>query len=308
MRAIVGAAAIAALATAAVIGCDGEDTSEAPRGEASGAPVLRAFVSVPPQAYLARKVGGNRVAVEIMVPPGRSPATYEPKPSQMAALDGAEVYFRVGVPFEKGFVDELGSSHPDLRVVDTTQGLELRPLEGHDHGHGHSHGPGHDPHTWLDPELAIAQGEAMTRALADIDPEGTSTYESGMERLRAEFERTDAEIREMLAPVKGARFHVFHPAFGYFAEAYGLEQVAIEVEGKEPSPRQVAEIIEQARADNARVIFVQPQFATSSAEAIAREVGADVVTLDPLAEDLPANLMDMAVAIRSAIAPTQGGE
>jgi zinc transport system substrate-binding protein len=265
-------------------------------------------VSVPPQAYLARKVGGNRVAVEIMVPPGRSPATYEPKPSQMAALDGAEVYFRVGVPFEKGFVDELGSSHPDLRVVDTTQGLELRPLEGHDHGHGHSHGPGHDPHTWLDPELAIAQGEAMTRALADIDPEGTSTYESGMERLRAELERTDAEIREMLAPVKGARFHVFHPAFGYFAEAYGLEQVAIEVEGKEPSPRQVAEIIEQARADNARVIFVQPQFATSSAEAIAREVGADVVTLDPLAEDLPANLMDMAVAIRSAIAPTQGGE
>lgn len=283
--------------TLLVAGCGrGSPSGPSGRVDEPASRALVVFVSVPPHAYLARKVGGNRVTVETIVPPGQSPHSYEPKPSQIAALENAALYFRAGIPFEEGFISSLSGP----RVVDLREGLELRKTAGHSHG-----AESVDPHVWLDPRLAILQGEAMATAMAQIDPQGADQYYDGAKRLRTELTKTDEEIRKILRPVVGARFHVFHPAFGYFAAAYGLTQVAIEKDGKEPTPRQVAETIRQARADGARVIFVQPQFATASAEAAAREIGARVVPLDPLAEDLPANLIEIAVAIRAGLSGTK---
>jgi len=297
--------ALLALVAAAMSGCGRErSVSPAPVHPSPASSVMTVFVGVPPHAYLARQVGGERIRVETMVPAGQSPHSYEPTPSQVASLEKAAIYFRSGVPFEEGFISDLAAGAKTLRVVDLREGLSAREA-----GHSHDHGLGHeaqDPHMWLNPRLAIAQGDIMAAALAEADPSGADEYRAGAERLRAELTKVDEELREILAPLAGRSFHVFHPAFGYFADAYGLTQVAIEVDGKEPSSRQVAEIIEEARAAGARVIFVQPQFARASAEVIAREVGAQVVPLDPLPEDLPGSLMEMAVAIRSGLAGAGG--
>lgn len=295
--------ALLALVAAVMSGCGRQQPASHASVEPSAASsAMTVFVGVPPHAYLAKQVGGERVRVETMVPAGQSPHSYEPTPSQVASLEKAAIYFRSGVPFEEGFISDLAASAKTLRVVDLREGLGAREAG---HGHGHDHGlgqEGQDPHMWLNPHLAIAQGDIMAAALTEADPSGADEYRAGAERLSAELTKVDEELREILAPLAGRSFHVFHPAFGYFADAYGLTQAAIEVDGKEPSSRQVAEIIEEARAAEARVIFVQPQFARASAEVIAREVGAQIVPLDPLPADLPGSLMEMAVAIRSGLA------
>ncbi|MEA3403407.1 MAG: zinc ABC transporter substrate-binding protein [Armatimonadota bacterium] len=260
---------------------------------------LSAFVSIPPQAYLVERVGGRHVQVNVLVGPGQSPATYEPSPSQMSGLDEADVYFRIGVPFEEALVPRIRASMPDLPIVDTRQGIEMRPMVGGDDAHAGE--ARRDPHTWLDPDLAKMQARTICENLQELDPEHADQYQRNLEGLLADLEAVDEEIARALEPFRGAEILVFHPAYGYFADAYGLKQVAIELEGKRPTPRQLEAIIEEAECRDIRAIFVQPQFSTASAEAIAREIGAVVVPLDPLARDYLSNLRQMAQRIRSAL-------
>lgn len=262
---------------------------------------VRAFVSIEPQAYFVERIGGERVRVSVLVGPGQSPATYEPTPAQMAELARADVYFRIGVPFEEGLLERLRVSMPNLNIVDTREGVPLRDMKSHrasDHGHGRK-----DPHIWLAPRLAIAQARTIRDELKRLDPEGADLYDANLRAFAREAMALHAEIAEILRPVRGKEMFVFHPSYGYFADAFGLRQVAVEIEGKEPSPRELEAIIARARAARVRAIFVQPQFATASAEAIAREIGARVVPLDPLARDWPNNLRAMAHAIADALAP-----
>ena len=256
---------------------------------------IKTFVSILPQAYFVERVGGRYVDVEVLVGPGQSPATYEPTPKQMARLGEAEVYFRIGTPFEKGFIDKLADTHKRLEIVDTRKDVTLRYFKGS------TGGSVPDPHIWLDPRRVKIQAATICETLIRLAPDRRSFFESNLRSFQADLDRVDKDIAETLAPLKGSTFYVFHPAFGYFGDRYGLEQVAVEIEGKEPSPKQLSNLINKARNEGAKVIFVQPQYAKRDAEIIAREIGGAVVPMNPLPRDYLGNLEQMASLLRGAL-------
>ena len=274
-------------------------------GIAAEADRITVFTSILPQEYFVERVGGDRVQVQALVTPGRSPATYEPTPRQMAALSEAKVFFRIGVPFENGLVPKIEGIAKGLQIVDTREGITLREMTAHHH-HGDEHlegcdDGGADPHIWLSPRLVKVQARTIADALIDVDPAGTATYETNLAVFLDELDTLDAHLVEALAPVTGKTFMVFHPAWGYFADTYGLEQTPIEIEGKDPSGQQLARVIEMAKDEGVLVIFVQPQFSTGSAERVAEAIDGAVVPIDPLARDYVANLERVAKAVHKAL-------
>ncbi len=294
MRVLLGLAlGIAALAP---VSCARRQPAVAERGR------LSATVSIPPQAYFLERVGGDRVSIQVLVGPGQSPATYEPTGNQMALLAKADVYFRIGVPFEDALLAKIARGVPGLRVVDTRDGVALQPIRANS-GSRRSERAGEamDPHIWLDPKRAAIQARTLCRTLADLDVAGRSVYERNLAAFTTDLQRVDTAIARKLAPFKGQEMLVLHPAYGYFAAAYGLKQVPIEVEGKEPGTRQLRETVQAAREQGARAIFVQPEFAGPTANAVAREIGAEVIPLDPLARDYLTNLERIAAGIRRGL-------
>jgi zinc transport system substrate-binding protein len=282
----------------------------------AGEAKVRVFVSVLPQKTFVERIGGERVDVGVLVSPGESPATYRPRPSLVAKLAAADLYFRVGVPFETHLMPKIQSMAGDLQVVDTRTGVSILAMgEEHHHGgaghddHGQEHGEvmgehdieGMDPHIWLDPRRVVIQAATMRDALTAVDPAGKEVYAAGYDALSKELMALHGHIAEALAPLKGETLYVFHPAFGYFADAYGLVQKAVEVEGKSPKGRALARFIQQAREEKVRVIFVQPQFDSAAAAKVAASVGGAVVPLDPLAPNYFDNLRQMADAVSAGL-------
>lgn len=269
-----------AVGLTAVPGCDKEGSVGSTPGK------ITVFTSIVPQEYFVERIGGDRVEVQALVTPGSSPATYEPTPRQMAALSEAKLFFRIGVPFENTFVPKVEGVTEGLRIVDTSRGIAIR---------------GNDPHIWLSPRLVKVQARTIAEALIEADPAGKTTYEQNLATLLKDLDALDTDLAEALAPVRGKTFMVFHPAWGYFADAYGLRQEPIEIEGKEPTGRQLARMIELAKNQGVRVIFVQPQFDRSSAERIADAIDGVVVPIDPLARDYVGNLERVAATVREAL-------
>lgn len=297
-------------------------------GSAFAAP--SAFVTVTPQKYFVDKVSGGKVPVFIMVEPGANPHAYEPRPRQMAELAKASVYFTIGDSFDQTWLDRIVGASPGITVVHTAEGIEKIPMtndheEGEDHAgegenghkdddhgdaaqghaeeaHGHEHGT-LDPHVWLDPALVKIQVGHIRDGLSKVDPAGAQEYSANAAAFMQELDRLDTEIRSTLSVLPNDRrtFLVFHPSWGYFAKAYGLTQASIEVEGKEPSPRDMARIIAMGKQTGANVVFVQPQFSEKSANVIAKQIGAKVVRLDPLAADWVGNLRSAARAFVDAL-------
>ena len=293
-----------ALAAAALLGILGL------AGCASKAPApgpMRVFVSILPQAEIVERVAGDRALVEVLVGPGQSPHTYEPTPKQMAALSEASLFFSIGVPFERQVVSKVQKLYPHLRVIRMHEGLpELPAAESHADHDGHDHGE-LDPHVWLSPSHVKAMASAVCDQLVALDPDDAATFRDNRDRYAAELDSLDAYLRVVLAPLTGKRLYVFHPAYGHLCQAYGLTQVPAEIEGKEPGARQLTELIARAREDSVRVIFVQPQFSSKSAQQIAGDVGATVVVMDPLARDLVANLRRMADQIAVGLGESEEG-
>lgn len=233
----------------------------------------------------------------------------------MADLAAARAYFTCGVPMENYLVPKLRSSYPGIEIVDTVAGVARLNAAAHDHGDDGDRAGGDeadgtaggveeeelDPHLWLDPMVMARQVGIMADALARLDPEHASRYRARGDSLTAGLTRLDGELRTALAPVRGREFFVFHPAFGYFARAYGLRQVAIEQGGLDPSARHLGEVLGRIKAQGARAVFVQPQFSLGSARAIARDTGVELVVLDPLAADYADNLRHMAQRIVEAL-------
>jgi len=261
---------------------------------------LEVFVSIPPQVCFVERIGKPVVNVSTLVSPGHSPHTYEPTPKQMAALGRAEIYFRTGVTFERQLVEKIGPLFPDLAVVDTRKGVPLLyfDADGHDHSDRDV-----DPHVWLDPKRVKIQAAAICDALVKARPAHEDLFRANLGEFLEDLSRVDATISRLLAPLEGEAMYVYHPAFGYFADSYGLRQIAIESDGKEPGPRQLAALIQQAAKDGVRVIFIQSRFAAGYAETLSREIGASVVPLDPLAEDYLENLERSAQIIRRGLMP-----
>ncbi len=259
---------------------------------------IKVFVSIPPQAYFVDRIGGDRVDISVMVGPGHSPATYEPRPRQMAELGRAKLYFRIGVPFESVWMLRLASVNPEMKIVDTATGIELIAMKGREHGkgeeHGHERNGFKDPHIWTSLRLAKIQAETICNALIWEDRANRTYYQSNLVGFHRDLDELDAQIATMFEGRKTNRLMVFHPAWGYFARDYGLEEIPIEMEAKEPSARALAKLIEQAKQHGIKTVFVQRQFSKASAEAVARTIGARVVRVDPLARNYLENMREVA--------------
>lgn len=280
-----------------------------------------AIVPVAPMAWLLAQVGGDDVEIQTLVPPGASPHSFEVRPRQMADLATAQLFFTLNMPLETQIQGKLLERSPDLKVVDLNRGITLRyfsheeeEFEEHHHhadedmdehhdadeefGEGHQHEAEYehsdlgnaDPHTWLNPQNAKIQAANMAEALAALHPERASFYQANLKVVQDKLSALDNQLSALLAPYKGQSFLVYHPAFGYLADHYGLKQVAVEMEGKEPTPRRLAALIEQARDYGVKIIFVQPQFSKAAVNRLAEELAIKVVVMDPLAYDYPANL------------------
>ncbi len=267
---------------------------------------LKVFVSILPQKYFAEKLLGNNGDVEVLIGPGMSPHTFEPLPQQMSKLSRADMFFTVGIPFENVIIGRLKNLCPDLVIAQTDENIEKIKMAGHHHheeSHEHHHEEAHkhemglDPHFWLDPIRTITMAENMAKAIIAKRPDLADSIKANLESIKSEMNQLDSELTQKLLSFKGKTMLVFHPAFGYFANRYGMVQKAVEIEGKEPAPRQLAELIRNCRAEGIKVIFVQKQFPLATAETISRSIGGRVVAIDPLAEDYVNNLKAMAEVV-----------
>ena len=277
-------------AALALAGCGGEP---APRVD-DGRPGV--VVSVPPQGWFVRQLAGDEAELTVLVPRGASPALYEPTLRQMRALDRARVFLTVGhprFPFERAWGTELVRGRSGLTVVDGSEGCVAAP---------------EDPHLWLSPACAASMTRNLADALAGELPGRAGTVRAREARLLERIDALDRELAELLRPHRGAAFLVFHPSLGYFARAYGLEQVAIERRAGEPNPAELASVVRRARERGIHTVFVQPQFSTEAARLVARELpGGRIVTIDPLSPDWPGMMRDiarkLAASLRRAGAP-----
>lgn len=258
------------------------------------------FVSILPQKFMVQQISGDLLQVEVMVKPGASPATYEPKPSQMRKLSQSLLYFSVGVPFENVWLDRIADINPKMAIIHTDKDIHKLAMATHHHdedGHENENAEqttGLDPHIWLSPVLVKKQAMVIGESLISRFPDRELYFRENLELFLARIDRLHSDLQQIFRDKKGMRFMVFHPSWGYWAHEYGLEQVAVEVEGKNPKPAQLRELIEQARKENIHVIFAQPQFSVKSARVIARELNGKVITIDPLAEDWFENMRHVA--------------
>jgi len=273
---------------------------------------LKVHVSILPQKYFVERIAGKLAMVDVLVKPGKSPATYSPTPDQIRSLAAADVYFRIGVPFENGFMYKLESLAPNIKLVDCRQGIQMRRMaehvhdhgtEGHDEAHGtHEKTAGKDPHIWMSPLLVKHQAGIILETLQALDPDNAAVFNENYNGFIRDLDMLHQDLSELLAPYKGAALFVFHPAFGYFADTYGMHQIAVETMGKAPKGKDLATIIKRAKKENAKVIFVQPQFDSNAAGAIASALNGHVVSIDPLAYDYLANMQSIARVITRNLA------
>ena len=253
---------------------------------------ISVFVSIAPQSYLVKQIGGQYVNVQTLIPPGQEPHVFAPTPRKVVSLGEARIFFKIGMNFEDTLLTKITNSHESLQIIDMAEGVVVRMMTGtHDHGENEN---SKDPHVWLGIPQLRQMAFTVKKALESADPGNTNYYDQRLQSFLHELQSVHEQAKQKLAPFRGETLYVFHPAFGYFADTYGLVQKAVEVEGKRPSPRQLAALIGQARKEGVKVIFVQPQFDPKSAVTVAKAIGGAVVSMDPLAENILKNLEEMA--------------
>lgn len=259
------------------------------------------LVSIQPYAFFVESIAGKTLETHVLIPPGTTPHVYDPTPRQMADISRMDMYFYNGeLSFEQSWIDKVKSNYPDLQLEKLNQGIAL--LHGHecnnpDHRH-HDHGV--DPHTWLSPENGLLIAKQIFEALKNKYPESGEMFENNYQNLVQEIIRLDKTIEEKLSNISSSKFMIFHPSLSYFARDYGLEQIAIEFEGKEPSPAQLRSSIDLAREEGIKVILIQKEFDMENARIIADEIDGEIVQIDPLSKNWAKNLLDMAQKISDA--------
>jgi zinc transport system substrate-binding protein len=287
-------------------------------------------VSILPQKYFVEKIAADKVKVNVMVQPGASPATYEPKTSQMKLLSKSVAYFSIGVPFEKVWLEKFENANKDMLIADTSKGIKKAEIAAHhhhkeeadahedehheehadhdeeEHEHnehheeeehaGHEH-HGLDPHIWLEPTLVKIQAKNIYEALVKVDKTNASFYKTNLDKFLKELDSLDEELHNILKNYEHKAFMVFHPSWGYFSRRYHLEQISIEIEGKEPKPAQLVKLVDEAKKHNIKIVFVAPQFSQKGAKTISKSINGNVAVIDPLAENWDENLIKVAKEI-----------
>jgi zinc transport system substrate-binding protein len=267
--------------------------------------ILDITVSIVPQEYFVKKIGGKRVKVNVMVEPGSSAELYEPKPQQLKALSDAEAYITIGVPFETAWKEKIIASNPKMLIINSDQGIEKIAMIAHEHHEGEEDNHQEeteenlDPHIWLSPKLAKIQAENIYQGLVKLDPKNQGSYQNNLTQFLQEIDQLDQQIKTNLKDIKNRKFIVFHPAWGYFAQDYQLEQIPIEVGGQEPSAAELGNLVKEAKAEKIKVIFAQPQFSTQTAKTIAKEIQGEVILIDDLAANWSENLLEVSQTFKT---------
>lgn len=264
-------------------------------------------VSIIPQQEFVKAIGGDKVTTLLMVEPGNSPHMYEPKASQMKELSKANIYFLIGVEFEKAWIQRFQTQNPNMKLVDSTKGIKKIPMQGHDeheedadheeHEHEHEHGS-LDPHVWTSPTNIRIIGKNIYDALVRIDPTNKQYYKKNFDVFNAKLDKINNQIVTILKDVpKDSVFMVFHPAWGYFAKEYNLKQLPIEVSGKEPKPKELMNLMQTAKKEKVHAIFTQPEFSDKSAKIMAQELHLKVIKVSPLQKAWDKQLVKIAKSI-----------
>ena len=265
-------------------------------------------VNILPQKYFVEKIVKDKFDINVMVKPGVSPHNFEPKPSQMKSLVASKAFFLIGDSSEKAWMDKFKQNAKNTLFVDTTKGIEKIQMQEHNHHdeanvdakhdeHDHS---GFDPHVWLDPLLVKIQAKNIYEAMVEIDSQNGDFYKTNYEEFIKELDTLDENIKTILSPYKDKAFMVFHPSWGYFAKRYDLEQISIEIEGKEPKPNELVELIEEAKKYDIKIVFVAPQFSQKSAKTISKNINANVIAIDPISGNWKESMLDTANQIANS--------
>jgi zinc transport system substrate-binding protein len=268
---------------------------------------LTIFVSILPQKYFVEKICGEYATVRALIPPGASPHTFEPKPSQMTELAHARLFLSIGVEMEQLWLPKIGALYPKLRIVATDSGIAKSFMEDKTEDH-HAHNDhenefrhdqeGYDPHIWLSPLLVKEQARTIAHVVGAIDTVHRAFYLQRLAAFETEIDSLRAQIAVKLTKCDKRRsFMAFHPSWGYFAHEFSLTQIAIESEGKEPGIKEIGAIADLARQVGITTVFVQPQFSKRTAQRLARHLGGRVVEADPMAEDWAVSLLKVAGAL-----------
>lgn len=287
-------------------------------------------VSVPPQKYFVEKITANTLDINVIIPAGVDEHNFDFKPATMKKLEKSDIYFTIGLEFERVFADKFQSNFANLQVIDT--GKDLRNLAtshthskddhdehhnhaGHDdhdhdeHAHGkdehhtHKHSNSHethgenDPHIWLDPILVKIQASTIAKALIAKYPQNKALYEANLIKFQAELDALNAEISALFEKSKNKKFIIYHPSLAYFAARYHLVQIPVEIEGKEPKTKDLQRLMSVAKKENIKTIFVQKGFSQNAAKSLAKELKASVVELNHLSDDYSKNLLEIAKKI-----------
>lgn len=258
------------------------------------------FASILPLQYFTDQITGKSYTCEVMVPPGVGPETYNPTPRQMAEMSKAGAYFANGfLGFEEAYLDKFQSINPGLTFINTSTGVNLIQAEGHSHG-DIQHEKGVDPHTWSSPDGAKIIARNIFDGMVKIDPANKEKFQANLDRLLAKIDSVDGAVKTILTNIPSRTFMVFHPALGYYARQYGLEQLSIEFEGKVPTPRHVQNIVLQAKAQKIAYVMIQKEFDVENAEIISNETGSKIIQIDPLAYDWPTEMISLARKMAAA--------
>ena len=254
-------------------------------------------VTLEPLRYFTEAIAGDNYEVVSMVPKGSSPESYDPTPQQLVNLSKSQAYFRIGyIGFEQAWMKKLEANCPNMKVYDTSKGIDLLRDKGHWHG-DHFHEGGVEPHVWNSTQNALIIADNIYQALCELDSTHQEDYQKRLDVLKQTIRQTDANIRTLLENADST-FLIYHPALSYFARDYGLKQVSIEEGGKEPSPAQLKALIETCRNENVHTIFVQQEFDQRNAQLIANELGVNIVSINPLSYDWVKEMIRIAEALK----------
>ncbi|MCL2185582.1 MAG: zinc ABC transporter substrate-binding protein [Treponema sp.] len=267
-------------------------------------------VSIPPQAWFVSQIAGEKthnrsLHALVLVPPGQNPHNFEPSPRQIQGLVSASAWILSGSEFEIGLKPKISSLFPNLKIVDGTSGVQFRMMEEHEHDcDDHAHDGSSleiDRHTWLGREPAKILSAHIRDTLCALDENNKEHYNENYEKLILLIDEVFDELKIDLLPLMGKNVYVYHPSFGYFFDEFGMFQEAVETGGKEPTPRELNNLILKLKNDNAAVLFVQTQFPTSAARSLAASTGVSLIALDPLAQDWLTNIKFMGQTLKNVI-------
>jgi zinc transport system substrate-binding protein len=261
------------------------------------------LVSVPPYAFFVQKIAQDTVEIQTLVPAGANPHIFEATPKEVRRHQNAAVWVYLGESFDKKVLQFFQDSHRSIRVVDVTEGIDLlsiceedETITEHAHCH-HSHDEGKDLHIWLSPSLSKLQAQKIAAALIELLPDQKERFQANLQVFMDELDTLDQQIATLLSPMKGKAILVSHPAFGYFCHDYHLIQLSVEMEGKDPLPQHVTEILSKAKRYSIQSVLTEPQYSNKGAELLAKSMGLPTHMVDPYAENYSENLLAIAKVI-----------